>query len=290
MIQIAIVSGKGGTGKTTLAGSLSELFNNHVMADCDVDASNLHLLINADINEKFEYFGGKKAHIDQDACISCGICLENCRFDAIYIKDEKYIIDEYACEGCGVCAYLCPVDAIELNESKAGEYYVSFSNKLPLVHAELIPGEETSGGLVAEVRKKAVSVAEENNKEVVIIDGAPGIGCPATSSITGVSFVIIVTEPTQSGLHDLKRIIETVELFRREFAIVINKYDINTEKTKELENFCKENGYEIISKIPFDEYVVKATAEGVPVVKYTNSKASKEILKIYEYLKNRFNL
>ncbi len=286
MIQITIVSGKGGTGKTTLSGSLISLFENKIAADCDVDASNLSLILNPKIKEKHDYIGGKKALIDQGKCTKCGICKEVCRFEAVNIENGDYIIDEYACEGCNACVVKCPENAIQLLESKAGEYYYSETKmKLPVISAELNPGEETSGGLVAEVRKKAIETAKDREKDYIIIDGAPGIGCPATSSITAVDYVIIVTEPTQSGIHDLKRIVETARQFRRKFGIVINKYDINFEMSGKIEKYCEEENIKILEKIPFDEVVVRANVEGRVVVEYSDSKAAKSIVKIYKILK-----
>ncbi len=286
MIQIAIVSGKGGTGKTTLSGSLIRLFEDRIAADCDVDASNLSLILNPKIVEKHDYYGGKKALIEQGKCTKCGICKEVCRFEAINIVNGDYIVDEYACEGCNACVYKCPENAIKLIEGKAGEYYYAETKmKLPVISAELNPGEETSGGLVAEVRKKAIESAKEKNKKYIIIDGAPGIGCPATSSITAVDYVLIVTEPTQSGMHDLKRIVDTVRQFRRKFSVVINKYDINVDKSKEIEEYCEKENIKILEKIPFDEVIPRANVEGRTVVEYSDSKAAKHIIKIYNFLK-----
>ncbi|HOI63773.1 MAG TPA: ATP-binding protein [Mesotoga sp.] len=284
MFQIAIVSGKGGTGKTTLAGSLSFLFDNHAMADCDVDAPNLHLLMETELISSFEYYGGKKAVISND-CISCGVCEKYCRFDAL-IRGGPYRVDPYACEGCGACIVVCPAKAITLRENKSGDYYLSRFNGTPLVHALLYPGEETSGGLVAEVRKLAIAISEEEKRGLVIIDGAPGIGCPATSSITGVSYVVVVSEPTVSGLHDLERIIETVRHFRRDCGVVINKCDINREKTSQIENWCGANRIQVLGKILYDEKVGEATMLGVPVVSLDGSGAADGIREIKNKLEN----
>ncbi len=286
MIQITIVSGKGGTGKTTLSGSLIKLFEDRVAADCDVDASNLSLILNPSIKEKYDYYGGKKAIIDQGKCTKCGICKDVCRFEAINVINGDFVVDEYACEGCNACVVKCPANSIKLIENRSGEYYYSETKmKLSVVSAELNPGEETSGGLVAEVRKKSIEIAKDKNKKYIIIDGAPGIGCPATSSITAVDYVIIVTEPTQSGIHDLERIVETVRQFRRKFGVVINKYDINTDKSNEIEEYCKKEKIKIIENIPFDEVVARANMEGRTVVEYSDSKAARSILKIYKFLK-----
>ncbi|MBN2220252.1 MAG: ATP-binding protein [Kosmotogaceae bacterium] len=287
MFQLAIVSGKGGTGKTTLSGSLSVLFDSIVMADCDVDAPNLHLILENKLIHKYEYFGGKKAEIS-DSCISCGICEKYCRFDAV-IRGGPYSVDPYACEGCGMCVAVCPADAITLKDNKSGDYFLSQSNGIPLVHALLTPGEETSGGLVAEVRKLAIKIAEEEKKEVIIIDGAPGIGCPATSSITGTTYVLVVAEPTVSGNHDLARIVETIRYFKRDFGIVINKWDLNTSKSSFIESWCGANGIELIGKIPFDDQVEKATIMGKPVVSMEGSKAADAIKRIALRLERKIN-
>jgi MinD superfamily P-loop ATPase len=282
MKQITIVSGKGGTGKTTLAASLIEMFDNHVAADCDVDAPNLFLLTNSKVKERHEYVGGKKAEIHNN-CIACGKCVDVCRFDAIN-EGQPFTVDSFACEGCNACVQVCPVEAITMEDSKSGDYYLSETEKYPFTHALLEPGEERSGGLVAEVRKLANEITRKENKDYIIIDGSPGIGCSTTSSITGTSYVIVVTEPTTSGIHDLQRIIQTVEHFRRDFSVVINKYDINLEKTEEIRNFCMENGYDLLGKIPYDDYVRKAALEARPVVYFEDSKATKSIREIYKKL------
>ncbi|MBT1247605.1 MULTISPECIES: ATP-binding protein [unclassified Thermosipho (in: thermotogales)] len=283
MKQIAIVSGKGGTGKTTLSSSLGILFDNAILADCDVDAANLNLMFNSKVLEKYEYYGGKKAIIDHEKCNNCGICKKICRFEAI-VFDGSYKVDPYACEGCNACVISCPQNAINLEESLSGKFYYSTSKTKNIVHGNLTPGEETSGGLVAEVRKLAIEKAKNLKKEIVLIDGAPGIGCPATSSIAATYFVIIVTEPTSSGIHDLKRIIDTVRHFKRDFAIVINKYDINEEISKEIESFCQKENISILGKIPFDETVENAILESKPIVTFKDSKAAKAIMEIYKKL------
>ncbi len=278
-MQLAIVSGKGGTGKTSIVACFSALAKNKVLADCDVDAPNLHLILEPEIKYKEEFIGSKKAAIIPDKCISCGKCKEYCRFDAV-VFDERYRIDEVICEGCGVCVYVCPANAIEFKESISGHLFVSDSKYGKLVHARLKVGEENSGKLVEKVRRKAKELGEN-----IIIDGPPGIGCPVIASLSGVDKALIVTEPTFSGLHDLKRVLKLVEHFKLDAFVCINKYDINPEVAKEIEEYCKAMKIKVIGKIPYDEKVTEAMVNGRAIVEYdTEAKASKEIRKIFSSL------
>ncbi len=284
--QIAIVSGKGGTGKTTLSASFSYLTRERVMADCDVDAPNLHIILKPEVKNAHKYIGSKKAILDQSKCVKCGICQQVCRFDAISFDDDKYFIKEYACEGCNACVMKCPTKALKLIDSLSGEYYLSETQKGPMAHALLQPGEETTGGLIAEVRKEAVRVAREKDIPIVVIDGAPGIGCPATSSVTSANYVVIVAEPTMSGLHDLKRIVQTVEHFRIPMGIVINKYNINEFQTNKIEKYCEDRSLEILGKIPYDATVKTATEQAKSIMFY-ECPASHEIRKIWNKIENK---
>ena len=278
-MQLAIVSGKGGTGKTSIVACFSALAKNKVLADCDVDAPNLHLILEPEIKYKEEFIGSKKAAIIPDKCISCGKCKEYCRFDAV-VFDERYRIDEVICEGCGVCVYVCPANAIEFKENISGHLFVSDSKYGKLVHARLKVGEENSGKLVEKVRRKAKELGEN-----IIIDGPPGIGCPVIASLSGVDKALIVTEPTFSGLHDLKRVLKLVEHFKLDAFVCINKYDINPEVAKEIEEYCRAMKIKVIGKIPYDEKVTEAMVNGKAIVEYdTEAKASKEIRKIFSSL------
>ena len=248
--EIVVISGKGGTGKTTITSSLIPYFQDIVIGDCDVDAPNLQILFNPQNSKKESFYGMKKAKLDRELCIDCGKCYEVCRFDAI--ENPK------KCESCSICEYVCPVGAIKMVDNEAGEIYVSETKYGKMVHACLFPGEENSGKLVAEVRKKAKKIAQDENKKYILLDGAPGVACNVISSLTGVKKAVIVTEPTLSGLHDLERVLELIERFRIKPYFVINKYDLSFEIANKIEKFLKDKGFEISVKIPFDKRIVKA--------------------------------
>jgi MinD superfamily P-loop ATPase len=276
MKQIAIISGKGGTGKTTIAAAFAALASNKIIADCDVDAPNLYLVLNPEIKAKKEFKGSKTAVIDEDKCTECGLCEDKCRFDAIH----DYEINPILCEGCGVCVISCPEEAIRLEEGVSGYTFISYTKYGPLSHARLHTAEEASGKLVTVVRDSSIELARGSQNNLILIDGPPGIGCPVIASLSGVDIALIVTEPSQSGLHDLKRILGVVEHFSVKPVVCINKYDINEEVTGEIEAFCKTKGIELVGKILYDESITKAMVEGVPVVEFeteTKSKAAEEI-------------
>ncbi len=290
MKQLAILSGKGGTGKTILSAAIATLAQNKVMADCDVDAANLYLLLQPEIEETHPFTGGKKAHIDVENCIRCRECADICCFDAITEnKDGEIIIDPIACEGCGVCSHVCPADAIKMEEAISGEWYVSKTKYGPFVHARLGIGEENSGKLVSEVRRNAKEIAEQNDLDFVIIDGPPGIGCPVISSLSGTDLALVVTEPTLTAIHDMERVVQTARHFQTQTACCINKYDINRQNSKQIENWCEKNSIPLLGKIPFDEAVTESMVQGIPLTEYTNNSATEEIRLVWQNLHGLFS-
>ena len=264
MKQLLILSGKGGTGKTTIASAFIKLADAKAYADCDVDAPNLHLIAGWSVKPaKTDYYGLPKAEIDPELCIKCDQCRQNCRFDAVSI-DEKYKVDPFACEGCGVCEYVCPVEAITMKPAVAGELMLYSDGEKVFSTAQLKMGSGTSGMLVTEVKKQMKAAAAD--AELAIIDGSPGIGCPVIASLSGVDMVLIVAEPSISGISDMERIINTAAKFGTKTAVCINKYDTNIENTEKIEEFCKKQGLPFIGRIPFDLGAVKAINNGQTIV------------------------
>ena len=273
MKEIVVLSGKGGTGKTSIVGSFAVLARNKVLADSDVDAADLWLLLNPSIKERKEFWSGQVALLDKEKCIDCGLCEEACRAGAI--KDK--VIDEIDCEGCGLCARICPVEAISMRERMAGHWFISETKYGPLVHAKLGVAQENSGKLVAVVRNNAKAIAERGNFEYIINDGPPGIGCPVISSLTGASLALIITEPTLSGIHDFGRILGVCRHFGIPALVCINKYDLNEENSKQIEAYSQQLGVKVVGKIPFDNVVTEALVQGCPVVEYSEGRVSQQI-------------
>jgi len=257
-MEIAVISGKGGTGKSSISAAFATLDQKVVVADCDVDAANLYLLFDPDIETEESFTGGEKAVIDQRICLNCGTCQKYCRFDAISRMNNKITISEVNCDGCGLCARICPAEAISMVKiAKSRLYDGSFRNG-KMVYGRLAPGEENSGKLVNMVRERAKKLAKEHELSTIIIDGPPGIGCPVLSTITGVDGVVIVTEPTVSGLHDLERTLEVIGSYKLKAWVIINKYDLNAKQAGAIEKSCLAKNIPVLAKIPFNPAVVDA--------------------------------
>lgn len=271
MHEIVILSGKGGTGKTSITASLAALFPKPVVVDCDVDAANMHLLLEGKRTHTETFISGKEPVVDIGACKNCGMCTENCHYNAMEIQDGLLNIDPILCEGCGLCMQICPWDAISMNSRSIGSWFQSESIiGGELFHAELNPGGEHSGKLVAEIKEKSRKFAQKNGCSLIIIDGPPGIGCPVISSLSGVDYVVLVTEPTASGLHDLKRIVELVNNFRIPMGCVINKSDIHKESFETIIHFLESEDIQLLGKIPYSEVFIHAMVQGRIVVEEKN--------------------
>ncbi|MBE6064419.1 ATP-binding protein [Clostridium cochlearium] len=275
-MELVVLSGKGGTGKTTIATALSELYEDVVRVDCDVDASNFHLFYKGEDIEHSEFYGEKTAIIDDAKCIKCGACEKVCRFNAI----ENLKINPFLCEGCGACTLVCPNDAIKLEDEKVADTFITKLNKGIISRSEMEIGADGSGKLISNLRKNAKDFNKDN--KLTIVDGSPGIGCPVISSITGSNAVLIVTEPTKSGLEDLKRIVSLCEHFGVFAMVCINKYDINNEVSYEIEEFIKEKSLKLVGKIPYDDMVMKSINELKPITCYEESIALKAIKDMWQ--------
>ncbi|MBN2485778.1 MAG: ATP-binding protein [Bacteroidales bacterium] len=287
MREIVIISGKGGTGKTCISAAFATLGNDMVVADCDVDAANLHIVLQPKnyIDEKF--VTGYKAVIDNKICTSCGLCADYCRFGAVEHKNGNFKIRETACDGCKLCARICPTGAIKLIESNKSKWYIGNYRNGKMVHARLSPGEENSGKLVSIVRAQAKRIAEEAGLGTILIDGPPGIGCPVISSVTGATDAVIVTEPTRSGFHDLKRLISMLSLHKAKLYVIINKYDLNLMMTDNIAEWCLAQKIPLIGKIAFDEEIVQALIHCKSICEWQpSSESAIEIKKIWETIKN----
>jgi MinD superfamily P-loop ATPase len=288
MKEILIVSGKGGTGKTSIIGSFAHLAKNKILVDCDVDASDLHLLLSPHPTEEHEFKSGVKARVEADKCSSCGMCAELCQFDSIIMEDTA-VISELNCEGCGVCAHFCPEECIVLDENHCGSWYVADTDYGKLVHAQLFAGEENSGKLVSFIKNKARELAEETSTELILIDGAPGVGCPVIASLSNVDLAVVITEPTLSGQHDLERILDLTDHFKIPALICVNKWDLHPEMSDTIEAACKNRGVELLGKIPFDPKVIDCQLQGLPVTSNDTSIANSSIRDIWKKLQQKIN-
>jgi len=273
MKEIAVLSGKGGTGKTSIVGSFAALARSKVMVDCDVDAADLHLLLQPVIRESSEFWSGQTAVIAEEKCTQCGICQDICRFSAI----KEFKVDPISCEGCGFCFHACPEQAITMQQNLSGKWFLSDTRYGPLVHARLGVAQENSGKLVTLVRQNARHIAEAEGLDYIISDGPPGIGCPVIASLSGASLALLITEPTLSGIHDLERVIGVCRHFGVPALVCINKFDLNEDNTYHIERYCQGLGIEVVSKITFDNVVTEALVKGVPVVEHCQGGVAQEI-------------
>ncbi len=291
MKQIVIISGKGGTGKTSVTASFAVLADQVVLADCDVDAADLHLILQPEIKRREVFRSGHEAGIRTVDCTGCGVCEEVCRFDAIGRAEDgaTYFVRDMSCEGCGVCVSACPVGAIDFPEREGGEWFISATRCGPMVHARLTPGGENSGRLVALVREQAVELAKERKADWVLVDGPPGIGCPVIASLTGTDLAVIVTEPTLSGAHDLSRVLDLTKHFRIPVALVVNKYDLNVGMAERLEREAEERGAFLAGRLSYDGAFTEAQRLGLSVVEYGKGPAAEEIKELWKRIREKMN-
>jgi MinD superfamily P-loop ATPase len=284
MKEMVVISGKGGTGKTSIVAAFASLAKNAVLADCDVDAADLHLVLAPKIKQVHDFSGGKQASIIAEKCTGCGICRDMCRFDAIdsngegnNFLDTKFTVNPVSCEGCKVCVEFCPVDAIEFNDHINGQWFVSDTRFGPMIYAKLGIAEENSGKLVTVIRKQAKKIAQEQKRDLLIVDGSPGIGCPVIASITAADLVLIVTEPTLSGKHDLDRVSELTSSFGIKTLVCVNKADVNQQITDQIGKDAQKRGLKVIGQIAYDEAFTKAQMIKASVIEYTGGAITEQI-------------
>ncbi|MDA8137168.1 MAG: ATP-binding protein [Desulfobacteraceae bacterium] len=277
MHEVLIISGKGGTGKTSLTAAFAHLSDNAVLCDLDVDAPDLHLVLRPELSTATPFIAGFEAHIDGTRCSHCGTCLEMCRFGAVQTNTTDYRINPLRCEGCGVCVKFCPEKAIDFTAKHCGEWRISNTRFGPLVHAQLFPGQENSGKLVAQLRQEAKTLAKEKGARLVISDGPPGIGCPVISAISGQDLAVLVTEPTPSGLHDLKRVVELCGHFRLPAVVIINKYDLHATLVHEIKTFCVSQNLPVVAQLPHDPDFVHAMVRAVALTEYSQGSTAQAV-------------
>ncbi len=278
MKEITIISGKGGTGKTSLAACFAVLSDRAVFTDCDVDAANLSLIMRPELQEEHEFKASREAFIREDKCSGCGLCRDLCRFEAI---SESFRVDPLSCEGCGVCYHACPEGAIDFEEVISGEWFISRTPYGPLVHARLGVAQENSGKLVTLVRNKAKEIARDADRDLIITDGPPGIGCPVIASLSGASAALVVTEPTLSGVHDMERVLSVCSHFNVPAFVCINRYNLDEENTGKIEEYCRKKSIPVVGRVPFDKVVTEAMVHGLPVVEYSDGAVSGSIKEIW---------
>jgi len=285
-MEIAVISGKGGTGKSSIAAALAMCKTNTMIVDCDVDAANLYLLFNPTHTSDAKFITGHKAKIDYKLCTNCGICTAYCQFEAISFVENRVKISETACDGCFLCSRLCPNNAIAMITSDKSRVYTGTFRNGHMVYGRLSPGEENSGKLVNKVRSLAKNLANEHNISTIILDGPPGIGCPVISTVTGVDITVVVTEPTISGLHDLQRTLDMLDLFHLKKTVIINKFDLNTEMSNFIENYCQNRNVAVLGQLPFDTQMVEAMVNRQTILEWNkDSEIAKLIIEISKKLK-----
>ena len=281
MKELVIISGKGGTGKTSLTASLAALAGNKVVVDCDVDAADLHILMNPAIQKKENFVAGKVAVNNSEMCLQCGDCVLYCRFDAI---GDYYVVNPVSCEGCGLCERFCPHEAMEMVSRTSGEWYLSDTRFGPLLHARLFPAEGNSGKLVTLLRQEGRRLAEEKGLDLLLVDGSPGVGCPVIASLAGARAVLVVTEPTVSAVHDMKRVVDLTGHFRMKTLMCINRCDLNRENVKAIEEFCESRSIPVLGKIPYDGDFTKSQVAGKTLIEYSDGEAARAVRKMWEDL------
>ena len=282
MIEILIISGKGGTGKTSLAAAFAHLAENHVICDLDVDAPDMHLILNPKNTIETDFVSGNEAVIDPDKCDACGKCMEMCQYEAVNETDAIFSIDPLKCEGCKVCVEFCPVNAIDFPEKHCGTWYQSDTRFGPMIHAQLFPGEENSGLLVSLLRKKAKEMAVQQGLDLILSDGTPGIGCPVIASLSGVTLAVIVTEPTPSGRHDMERVAELCGHFNIPAGIIINKCDLNEKEAAAIEAYGDEKGFPLFGKLPHDPIITRAMINAQAITEYGKNDFAEQVAEIWD--------
>jgi MinD superfamily P-loop ATPase len=280
MKELVVISGKGGTGKTSILAAFASLAEGKVLCDADVDAADLHLIMDPQIKERHDFIGGNTAFIQKDKCTECDLCRELCRWYAIR---EDFVVDSIECEGCGVCVYFCPVEAIDFPENTCGEWFVSGTRFGPMVHARLGIAEENSGKLVALARRESLRVAEESGVSLVLTDGPPGVGCPVIASIGGATALLIVAEPTVSGRHDMERVVQLADHFKVPAMVCVNKYDLNLDETSAIERFAQDRDLEFLGQVPFDPTFTKSMVQGQTIFEFDGaSECARAVREIWE--------